>query len=77
MVLLKAIVFSSSKKMGGISNFQIEDAMKKIGDEDLLDNFVGVFPSNYMRKSGKRENTRLLLRTQMRVTKKERIGGAF
>ena len=36
--------------MGGISNFQIEDAFKKIGDEDLLENFVGVFPSNYMNK---------------------------
>ena len=36
--------------MGGISNYQIEDAFKKIGDEDLLKNFVGVFPSNYMNK---------------------------
>ena len=36
--------------MGGISNFQIEDAFKKIDDEDLLNNFVGVFPSNYMNK---------------------------
>ena len=37
-------------KMGGISNFQIEDAIKKIGDKDLSKNFVGVFPSNYMNK---------------------------
>ena len=36
--------------MGGISNFQIEEAFKKINDEDLLDNFVEVFPSNYMNK---------------------------
>ena len=36
--------------MGGISNFQIEEAFKKIDDQDLLDNFVGVFPSNYMNK---------------------------
>ena len=36
--------------MGGISNFQIEEAFKKINDEHLLDNFVGVFPSNYMNK---------------------------
>ena len=36
--------------MGGISNFQIEIAIKKIGDKDLLDNFVGVFPSNYMNR---------------------------
>ena len=38
------------KKMGGISNKQIEEAFKKIDDQDLLDNFVGVFPSNYMNK---------------------------
>ena len=36
--------------MGGISNFQIEEPFKKIGDEDLLCNFVGVFPSNYLNK---------------------------
>ena len=36
--------------MGGISNFQIENAVKQISDEDLLNNFVGVFPSNYMNK---------------------------
>ena len=36
--------------MGGISNFQIEDSIKRIGDEDLLNNFVGVFPSNQMNK---------------------------
>ena len=36
--------------MGGISNFQIENAIKKIGDKDLLENFVGVFPSNYMNR---------------------------
>ena len=30
----------------GISNFQIEEAFKKIGDEDIDNNFVGVFPSN-------------------------------
>ena len=38
------------KKMGGISNKQIEEAFKKIDDQDLLDHFVGVFPSNYMNK---------------------------
>ena len=36
--------------MGGISNFQIENAIKNIGDYDLIDNFIGVFPSNYMNK---------------------------
>ena len=34
--------------MEGISNFQIENAIKKNGDEDILDNFVAVFLSNYM-----------------------------
>ena len=33
-----------------MSNFQIEDAIKNIGDKDLIDNFVGVFISNYMNK---------------------------
>ena len=36
--------------MAGISNLQIEDAIKKIGDKDLLENFVGVFLSSYMNK---------------------------
>ena len=36
--------------MGGISNFQIENAIKNIGDDDLRDTFVGVFPSNYLNK---------------------------
>ena len=36
--------------MGGILNVQIENAIKKIGDEDLLDNFVGVLPSNYIKR---------------------------
>ena len=36
--------------MGGISNFQIENAIQNIRDNDLIDNFVGVFFSNYMIK---------------------------
>ena len=36
--------------MTGISNHQIEEAFKKIDDEDLLDNFIGMFPSDYMNK---------------------------
>ena len=36
--------------MGGISNFQIENAIRNIGDDDLKNNFVGVFPSNYINK---------------------------
>ena len=34
------------KMSRGISNFQIENAIEKIEDDDLNDNFVGVFPSN-------------------------------
>ena len=29
---------------------QIEDAFERIDNEDLLENFIGVFPSNYMNK---------------------------
>ena len=36
--------------MGGISNIQIEEAFQKINDPDISNNFVGVFPSNYMNK---------------------------
>ena len=36
--------------MGGISNFQIENAITNIGNNDLISNFVAVFPSNYMNK---------------------------
>ena len=34
----------------GISNFQIEEAFKNIVDEDIENNYVDVFPSNYMNK---------------------------
>ena len=33
-----------------ISNVQIENAIENIEDNDLNDNFVGVFPSNRMSK---------------------------
>ena len=36
--------------MGGISNGQIKKAFRYLGDPDLLDNFVGVFPSDYLNK---------------------------
>ena len=32
----------------GISNFQIENAIKSVNDKDLPNNFVDVFPSNKM-----------------------------
>ena len=34
----------------GINNVQIENAIKNIEVDDLNDNFVGFFPSNYMNK---------------------------
>ena len=34
----------------GISNFQIENGIKRIMNEDLDNNFVVVFPSNQMNK---------------------------
>ena len=34
----------------GISNSQIENALKNLEDEDINNNFMGVFPSNYMNK---------------------------
>ena len=34
----------------GISNFTIEKALKEMEDEDIKNNFVGVFSSNYMNK---------------------------
>ena len=33
-----------------INNFQIENAIAIIGDDDLISNFVGVFPLNHMNK---------------------------
>ena len=36
------------KILKGISNFQIENAIKAVNDEDLSNNFVGAFPSNKM-----------------------------
>ena len=32
----------------GISNYQTENAIANIGDDDLTNNLVCVFPSNYM-----------------------------
>ena len=36
--------------MGGTSNTQIQKAFREIDDPDLLNNFVGVFPSDYLNK---------------------------
>ena len=34
----------------GIVNFQIENALKNLKDEDRNDNFVGVLPANQMNR---------------------------
>ena len=34
----------------GIRNFQIEEAFKNIGDENIENKFVGTFPLNHMNK---------------------------
>ena len=40
-----------NKKLSkGISNFQIEKALKGIDDTDIDDNFLGVFHANHMNK---------------------------
>ena len=36
--------------MSRISNFQIENTIANMRDDDLMPNFVGVFPSNHMSK---------------------------
>ena len=69
----------------GISNFQIEEAFKNIGDEDINNNFVGVFPSNYTSKfidhktiiSEKKESIRFLQQTQTALAKRVLTGGVY
>ena len=36
--------------MAGISNETIEDFFEKVDDDDLKNNFIGVFPSNFISK---------------------------
>ena len=38
------------KMFKGITNFQIETALKNINDEDSNNNVVGVFPANEMNR---------------------------
>ena len=42
--------FLTGKMSKGITNFQIETALKNINDPDIDDNFVGVFPANHMNR---------------------------
>ena len=36
--------------MAGISNEAIDDFFEKTKDDDLKNNFIGVFPSNFINK---------------------------
>ena len=70
--------------MGGISNTQIEKAFRDIDHPDLLENFVGVFPSDYLNKfvnhaaminnSGKYP---FIIANTEDSEKKEHTGGAY
>ena len=69
--------------MGGISNTEIEKAFRDIDDPDLLENFVGVFPSDYLNKFVSHAamiNTLVNIRSQLQILttakKKEHTGGA-
>ena len=69
----------------GISNFQIENAIANIGDNDLTNNFVGVFPSNCMNKfidhaammTEKRRKYPFIIAKRTLAQTKVLIGGAF
>ena len=68
-----------------ISNFQIENAIENIEDNDLRDNFVGVFPLNYLNKfinhavmiSDKKDKIASLLLTLKAVKKEVHTGGVY
>ena len=69
----------------GISKFQIENALKNMNDEDINDNFVGVFLSNQMNKfidhaamiSEERENIPSLLQMRTVLKRGELTGGVY
>ena len=68
-----------------ISNFQIENAIENIEDNDLRDNFVRVFPLNYLNKfinhaamiSDKKDKILSLLLTLTAVEKEVHTGGVY
>ena len=69
----------------GISNFQIENAIENTEGDDLKDNFVGVFPSNYLNKfinhtamiSDKKGKYPFVIANTDRVKKKVHTGGVY
>ena len=42
------MVYKKKEMTERTSNFQIEQAFKNINDKGINDNFLSVFPSNYM-----------------------------
>ena len=69
-----------------ISNFQIENALKNMNNEDIHDNFVGVFPSNHVNKffyhavmifEKKWENIPLLLQIRTVLKRGRLTGGVY
>ena len=78
-------LFGQVKKMSkGISNLQIEKAFKELNDQDINENFVGLFPTNHMNRfidyntmfSEKKESIPLLKQTQTVLIKTAPTGGA-
>ena len=70
----------------GINNIQIENFFQKEENEDLKNNFAGVFSMDYiiryikfheLVREKKRENIHLQYLIQTLIIKQERIGGVF
>ena len=70
----------------GINNIQIQNFFQKDENEDLKNNFVGVFSVDYILrfikyheliKEKKKENIHLQYSRQILIINQERIGGVF
>ena len=69
----------------GISNTQIQNFFQKDENEDLKNNFVGVFSMDYISrfkyheliKEKKKENIHLQYLIRILIINQERIGGVF
>ena len=69
----------------GISNSQTESAFKNMEDEGINNNFMDIFPSNYLNKfnnhtammSQKRENIHLSLQILTALARVVHTGGAY
>ena len=69
----------------GITNVQIENFFQKEENEDLKNNFIGVFSMDYITRfikfdelvKKKKENTHLQYLIQTLIINQERIGGVF